>query len=90
MRNADKTSWSKTAKSVRSKVIWIEGSGEYASISDCPRGATICLFETRKDAERAKSEIDCSGCGGLWLGKRGHSIVHLRAARASGGLMPPV
>jgi hypothetical protein len=72
------TNWRKTAKSVRPKALWIEGDGEYASISDCPPGPTICLFETREAAERAKSAIDSIGRGGSCLGKRGHSIVHLR------------
>jgi hypothetical protein len=75
---------------VRPKAIWIEGNGEYASISDCPPGTTVCLFETWEDAEQAKSAIDCPGCGGSCLGKRGHSIVRLKAARSAGGLMPPV
>jgi hypothetical protein len=32
------TNWRRSAKSVRPKATWIEGNGEYASISDCPPG----------------------------------------------------
>jgi hypothetical protein len=71
-----KTNWRKTAKSVRPKAIWIEGSGEYASISDC-LGNNDLLVRNRETAEQAKSVIDGSECGGSCVGKRGHSIIHL-------------
>jgi hypothetical protein len=57
MRDDEKTTstnWRREAKSVRPKAIWIQGDGEYASISDCPRGPTIILHKTREQADRAK------------------------------------
>jgi hypothetical protein len=67
------------ARALRPKAVWIQGSGEYASISDCPRGPTIILHRTREQAERAKAFIDRLGCGGRCLGEPSHSIVHLTA-----------
>jgi hypothetical protein len=66
------------ARALRRKAMWIDGRGEYASISDCPPGPTICLFATREEAEQAKDEIDRAGCGGSCLGASGHTVVHLK------------
>ena len=78
--NTSTTAWKRKAKSLRPKAIWIQGDGEYASISDCPRGPTIILHRTRERADRAKDFIDRLGCGGKCLGETGHSIVHLTDA----------
>jgi hypothetical protein len=65
------------ARSLRPGALWVDGRGDYASISDCPPGSTIYLFKTRAEAEEAKASLDATGCGGKCVGKRGHSIVNL-------------
>jgi hypothetical protein len=57
------------------KAIWIIGRGEYASVSHCHPGATVMLFETRMEAEIAKTTIDDTSCGGSC--RRNHEIVYL-------------
>jgi hypothetical protein len=66
------------ARALRPKAIWIEGDGQYASVSDCPPGSTIYLFETQEEAEGAKDFIDSLGCGGRCRGKHGHTVVELK------------
>jgi hypothetical protein len=66
------------------KAIWIIGSGEYASVSLCPPGATVMLFASRMEAEIAKAAIDDTACGGRC--RRQHEIVYLGKGKGC----PPV
>jgi len=61
----------------RFKALWAAGSGPWASFSDCPRGRTIQLYDTREEAERAKEFIDKWMCGGLCC--RAHRVVYIGA-----------
>ncbi|BBY94287.1 hypothetical protein MGALJ_39560 [Mycobacterium gallinarum] len=63
------------------KVNWIAGVGQYASISWCNgrrrRGhyATVILCETLEDARHRKAEIDYIACGGGC--ERKHQVVRV-------------
>jgi hypothetical protein len=61
------------------KAIWIIGNGPWASLSECPPGGTVILFQTEAEAQIAKRTIDSSACGGSC--RRKHSIVKLENLR---------
>jgi hypothetical protein len=59
------------------RATWIDGHGRWASISECSRGPTVVLHETRAQAEAAKSVIDSTGCGGGCTGR--HSVIDMKS-----------
>ena len=65
----------KEARKMWPRAAWILGVGEYASVSTCPPGTTVMLFQSRMEAEIAKCTIDDTGCGGRC--RRHHKIVYL-------------
>lgn len=65
------------AKCIWRRAHWVDGDGPYATVSGC-RGTTVQLHGTVGEAERAKSAIDGSGCGGACpCTGAGHKIVQL-------------
>jgi len=56
------------------KAIWIEGSGQYASVSFCNPGPTVVLCRSYADARALKRQIDETGCGGQCTGKRAFEV----------------
>ena len=67
--------WHRLAE-CRFRAIWASGRGPWASVSFCPRGTTVQLYETRPAAEDAKATIDATACGGACI--RDHRVVDLR------------
>ena len=53
------------------KAIWIEGSGQYASVSFCAPGPTVVLCRSYAEANALKHEIDDTGCGAQCTKKHG-------------------
>ena len=41
---------------------WIQGIGEWATVSHCPPGITVKLHRTPAAARSAKARIDETGC----------------------------
>jgi hypothetical protein len=60
----------------RFRAIWATGRGPWASVSFCPRGTTVQLYETEAEARQAKATIDATACGGACI--RDHRVVDLR------------
>jgi hypothetical protein len=56
-------------------VEWVTGRGPWASVSDCPRGRTVQLYETKDEADKARAFIDRHSCGGACC--RRHRVVYL-------------
>lgn len=70
-------------------LIWVQGEGQYASVSKCGlgpgipsyrRGVTVELHASEKEAENAKKLIDSTACGGLC--SKQHEVVRLDLGRA--------
>jgi hypothetical protein len=51
-------------RSFESRAIWIQGAGEFATLSYCGEGLTIQRHRTLESAIEAKRAIDGGGCGG--------------------------
>lgn len=75
--------WNVAAKCIWPRASWITGEGKYALIAYCHSGPTtadtwtITLWSDPAEAEKAKAEIDRSGCGGGCVFAAGHEIVEL-------------
>ena len=54
---------------------WIDGCGDFASVSHCDRHPTVVLFQTRMQAEVAKARIDDTGCGRGCTGR--HEVIYV-------------
>jgi hypothetical protein len=63
------------------KAIWIEGSGQYASVSLCNPGPTVVLCRTYAEAKALKRQIDETGCSGQCTGK--HAIFEVGLPRVT-------
>jgi hypothetical protein len=56
------SSYLRRARKKWPRAIWIIGDGAYASVSRCPPGETVMLFDTMAQAEALKGFIDTTGC----------------------------
>lgn len=45
------------------RAAWVSGQGRYAVIAWC-RVPTVTLWRTPEEAQRARRQIDSTGCGG--------------------------
>src|SRR5262249_24945858 len=63
--------WRRVAECHWPRAEWVSGEGRFASMSDCPPGATVMLFRAREDAERAERVIDATGWGGRCWRRQG-------------------
>lgn len=66
--------WNIAAK-CRWRALWVCGRGPWASVSFCPRGTTVQLYETQLEAVEAKQAIDRGSCGGACI--RQHYVKYL-------------
>jgi hypothetical protein len=71
-----KCTYATSARMTWPKAIWIDGSGQYASVSFCNPGLTVVLCRTYAMAKALERQIDETACGGQCTGKR--ATVSLR------------
>ena len=71
------TEWrSKANRRWGKKAEWISGDGQFALLAPCKGIITVTLWGTRDEAEKEKTFIDETGCGGGCT-PRLHEIVDL-------------
>lgn len=66
--------YNRFARCAIKSATWVTGEGPYAVIAWC-RVPTVTLWITQGEAERAKTFIDATGCGGRC--SRQHEVVKL-------------
>lgn len=61
--SARKQSWNAIAKKVIGKVAYRGGDGQFAFVTPC-REVHYSLWPSREEAEKYKTKVDRTGCGG--------------------------
>jgi hypothetical protein len=68
--------WRTVAQCRWPRVLWVMGTGPWASVSYCHPGCTVQLYPTEAEALKAKALIDRLACGGRC--HRHHRVIDLR------------
>ncbi|MEV6898347.1 hypothetical protein [Amycolatopsis sp. NPDC051372] len=72
--------WTALAKCMWPKASWVEGDGQFATVSKCPhsgspRATTVELHPTLTKAEEALAIINDGACGGMC--QKRHELIQL-------------